>query len=196
MTCEKNYKMITTINTYVFRALDAYPYDLEDAIEALEMALAYDESNVTALCLMGRVHSEMLREYEVGIEYFEKVLAEDPHNLNVQEHYITALLWNDDVNKALEFIEYAMKIKGADIANLYLNKALCYEHKEEYEEAMKLLKIAPKYAFNNEFGNYCNEVNDRMKKKNFLASKEPKEEKETKNEEQKPTKNKRFGFLF
>lgn len=187
--------MITTINTYIFRALDLYPFDLEEAVQALDMALAYDETNVTALCLMGRVHAEMLKEYEVGIEYFEKVLAEDPQNLQVQNHYITALLWNDDADKALEFIEYAIKVKGADKANLYVNKALCYEQKEDYEEAMRLLKIAPKYAYNNEFGNYCNELNDRVKKKNFLASKEPKEEKEKK-EEEKPTKTKRFGFLF
>ena len=188
--------MITTINTYIFRALDMYPYDLEEAVQALEMALSYDENNVTALCLMGRVHAEMLREYEVGIEYYEKVLAEDPKNLVVQEHYLKALLWNDDEDKALEFIEYAMKIKGADIANLYLYKAYCYEHKEEYEEAMKYLKIAPKYAYNNDFGTFCNEENDRVKKKNCLASKEPKEEKENEKEEEKPTKTKRFGFLF
>ena len=42
-------------NNYLFKALDAYPYDLEETIEALTYALSYDEKNTVALCLMGRV---------------------------------------------------------------------------------------------------------------------------------------------
>lgn len=186
--------MINTVNTYVYKALDAYPYDLEEAIGALELALSYDEKNTTALCLMGRMHAEILREYETAIEYYEMVLGEDPRNLEVQNHYIVTLLWNDDEDKAMEFIEYALNVKGTDKAQLYVNKALALEQKESYEDALEVLKIAPKYSFNNEFSNYCNEVKERIKKKNFLASREPKIEKEK--EEKTTSKTKRFGFLF
>lgn len=188
--------MITTINTYIFRALDAYPYDLEEAVEALELALAYDENNVTALRLMGQIHSDTLKEYDMAISYFEKVLAEDPKNISVQEPYIFALLWNDDTDKALEFIDYAMTVKGCAKGQLYVMKAMVLEHKESYEEALEILKIAPKFIYNDDYMNYCKDVQDRIKKKNFAASKEVKKEDQEYKEETETPKPKRFGFLF
>lgn len=190
--------MITTVNTYVFRALDAYPYDLETAIEALDLALAYDDRNVIALRLMGLIHSEVLNEYDVAIDYFEKVLAEDPNNIKVQNPYFFALLWNDDLDKAMEFIGYALTVKGCSKGQLIVNKALVLEQKEAYEEALELLNTAPRYIYNEEYLSYCKEVKERIKKKNFIASKETKKDSDEPNtkEESEPAKSKRFGFLF
>ncbi len=187
--------MMTTVNTYVYRALDAYPYEMETVMEALEMAFAYDESNVMALHLMGRVHAEILKEYEAAIGYYEKVLAEDPTNVGVHYNYVLALLYNQDYDKALVFIDYAFTIKGADKAELYLARTLTYEYMENYEEALKWLKLAPRYAYNNEFYNYCQSVKARIEKKFFTVKKEVEEEKEA-NKEERPTKVRRFGFLF
>ena len=51
-------------NNYLYRALEAYPWELEKAIEALNYALSYDPENVQALCLMAKVMSEQLGENE------------------------------------------------------------------------------------------------------------------------------------
>ena len=52
-------------NSYVFQAIDAYPYNLEETLEALNFALSYNEKDTQALCLMGRVYAEQLKDYEL-----------------------------------------------------------------------------------------------------------------------------------
>lgn len=53
-------------NKYVLKALDAYPYNLEEASESLEYALSYDSEDTTALCLMGRMHGEIFNDFEAS----------------------------------------------------------------------------------------------------------------------------------
>ena len=75
-------------------------------------------------------------------------------------------------------------------------KAMVLEHKESYEEALEILKIAPKFIYNDDYMNYCKDVQDRIKKKSFAASKEVKKEDQESKEETETPKPKRFGFLF
>jgi hypothetical protein len=56
--------MTLTKNKYYFEALDNYPYSLPDCLEALNYALSYDPEDADSLCLMGRIYSEMLSDYE------------------------------------------------------------------------------------------------------------------------------------
>lgn len=185
--------MGTTNNNYVFKALDAYPYELEKCIEALNYALSYDENNEMALSLMGRVYAEILTNYEEGIFYYKLVLAENINNLEVQPHYINALLWNENYDEAEEFIKYALTVKGSDKAMLYLKKANLYEHKKEYSKAIDVLKLAHVNAFNNEFIEYLKSEKERIKTKSFIKDDSVKEkETEATNEKTK----RRFGYLF
>ena len=47
--------MGTLTNNYVFKALENYPYDLEEVMEALSYALSNDDNNTMALTLMGNL---------------------------------------------------------------------------------------------------------------------------------------------
>ena len=111
-------------NYYVYKAFDAYPYEIETVMEALDMALAYDENNVKALILKGRVYTEVFKEYSTAIDYFETALAIEVDNLDVQEYYVKTLLWNHETDRARKFIDYALEVKGADKGNLYTYKVL------------------------------------------------------------------------
>lgn len=185
--------MGTINNNYVFKALDAYPYELEKCIEALNYALSYNENDEMALSLMGRVYTEILNNYEEGIAYYKLVLAENINNLEVQSHYINALLWNENYNEAKEYINYALTVRGSDKAMLYLKKANLYEHTKEYTKALETLKFAHIYTFNNEFIEYLKSEKERIKTKSFIKDDSIKEkETETPNEKTK----RRFGFLF
>ena len=62
--------MGTLVNNYVFKALENYPYDLEEVMEALNYALSYDDKNTMALTLMGRVYAEKLFKYNDAIKIF------------------------------------------------------------------------------------------------------------------------------
>jgi len=152
-------------NNYVFKALDAYPYDLEETMEALNYALSYDTENTMALTLMGRVYAEKLYNYPEAISYYKEALAVKIEAFEVYEHYINALLWNEDVIEAARFIDFAMSVKGADKAVLYLKKAALYEQLKKYKKAMSYIKKAKENTFNADFLGIVNEQKKRVKAK-------------------------------
>lgn len=54
--------MGVTTDKYIFQALDAYPYNLEETVESLNYALSYDDKNAVALCLMGENLCRTIRQ--------------------------------------------------------------------------------------------------------------------------------------
>ena len=106
--------MTLTKSKYYFEALDNYPYSLPDCLEALNYALSYDPEDADSLCLMGRIYSEMLDDYEKAKLYFEEAMQCDVTNLNTSKYYIKCLLDNEDFQEAEKLINYSLKIKGID----------------------------------------------------------------------------------
>ena len=161
-------------NSYVFKALDAYPYELEETLEALNYALSYNPEDTYALALMGRVYAEQLQDYETAKQYYTAALAEQINAHQVYAHFIQALIWNDDFDEAKKLIDFAMKIKGIDKAVLSLKKAQIFEATKEYKKAIKLLKEAKKEALNNGFIDYVKGEIARVKEKTKPKKKEKK----------------------
>ena len=177
--------MGTLINNYVFKALENYPYDLEEVMEALNYALSYDDKNTMALTLMGKVHAEKLYKYDEAIDYFKEALAENINAFEVYEPYIRVLLWNEDYKEAEEFIDFALIVKGSDKAVLYLKKAILNEQLKEYKKALTYIKPAKVNAFNSDFLETIKEVKTRIKgkmpkKKKVKSSKKVKKSKKKK----------------
>ncbi|MGG5209560.1 tetratricopeptide repeat protein [Chryseobacterium sp. MIQD13] len=140
--------MTLTKSKYYFEALDNYPYSLPDCLEALNYALSYDPEDADSLCLMGRIYSEMLTDYERAKVYFEEAMQCNVANLNIPQYYIKCLLDNEDLDEAEKLINYALKIKGIDKARILIQKSLLFEIKHEYKKALKPLKEAKKYSYN------------------------------------------------
>ncbi len=101
-------------NNYLLKAMDAYPYNLEETLEALNYALSYNEKDAQALCLMGRVYAEQLNDYETAKQYYVEALSENIEMHHIYPHYVQALLWNDDYEDAEKLIDFALTIKGID----------------------------------------------------------------------------------
>ncbi len=160
--------MNLTKNKYYFEALDNYPYNLQDCLEALNYALAYEPEDADALCLMGRIYAEQLRNYETAKLYFEEALRSDLNNVTVPEHYIKCLLNNEDYAEAEKLIAFALEIKSIDKANILYYKSLLYERKSDFKNALKLIKEAKNYCFNQGCSDF---LKDREK---FVKSKMPK----------------------
>jgi tetratricopeptide (TPR) repeat protein len=139
--------MTLTKNKYYFEALDNYPYSLPDCLEALNYALSYDPEDADSLCLMGRIYSEMLIDYEKAKLYFEEAMQYDVTNLNTPQYYIRCLLDNEDLEEAEKLIEYALKIKGIDKCRILILKSLLFEIRLEYKKALEHLKEAKKYSY-------------------------------------------------
>jgi len=140
--------MISTKSKYYFEALDNYPYSLPDCLEALNYALSYDPEDADSLCLMGRIYSEMLTDYEKAKMYFEEAMQCNMGNLNTPQHYIKCLLDNEDFDEAEKLIHYALRIKGIDKARILIQKSLLFEIRLEYKKALEPLKEARKYSYN------------------------------------------------
>lgn len=160
--------MNLTKNKYYFEALDCYPYNLPDCLEALNYALSYDPEDADALCLMGRIHSEVIKDYETAKEYFAEAMMFDVTNVNTPQYYIICLLNNEDFAEAEKLINYALKIKGIDQSNLWFYRSLLSEKRGSIMNAFKFLKEAEKFCFNQ-----CSLDVVRERKK-FLKSKYPK----------------------
>ncbi|WP_080777195.1 hypothetical protein [Chryseobacterium phocaeense] len=140
--------MTLTKSKYYFEALDNYPYSLPDCLEALNYALSYDREDADSLCLMGRIYSEMLTDYEKAKIYFGEAMLCNVGNLNTPQYYIKCLLDNEDLEEAEKLINYALKIKGIDKARILIQKSLLFEIRFEYKKALKPLKEAKNYSYN------------------------------------------------
>jgi Tfp pilus assembly protein PilF len=159
-------------NNYLFKAMDAYPYELEKAVEALNYALSYDPENVKALCLMAQIQSEQLGDNELSKEYYERALASRLDIPDVYPDYIRLLINNDDYEEAQKLIDFAHSVKGIDKAGIHLAQGYLYEAIEAFEDAIKALKKAKLYGLNNEFIIYVEEVISRVTKKRKLKNNE------------------------
>ncbi|MDF2551537.1 MAG: hypothetical protein K0R77_812 [Chryseobacterium sp.] len=174
--------MTLTKSKYYFEALDNYPYSLPDCLEALNYALSYDPEDADSLCLMGRIYSEMLTDYEKAKLYFEEAMQCDVTNLNVPQYYIKCLLDNEDFHEAEKLIKYSLKIKGMDKSIIWLYRSLLSEKRGSLPNALKFLNEAEKYCFTS-----CSLdlVRDRKK---FVKSKMPKKLKQKQIKKKEETK--------
>ena len=113
-----------TVDKYLFQALDNYPYWLEGTIESLDYALSYNDKNVMALCLYGRIQTEQLHDYEEAKRYFQEALAIDINAVAVYPYYLDALLLNEDYDEALKLIDFALTIKGINKVSVMILRIL------------------------------------------------------------------------
>lgn len=171
---------MTLANTYLFKAIENYPYCLEECIEALNYALSYDPENADTLCLMGRIHAEKLKDFDAAKAYYEDALRSNINALNVHPHFINVLIWNEDYNEAKRFIDFALTVKGSDKCTLYLKKAWLSECHKEYTKAFKWVKWAREHAYSNDSICEVDETAKRIKSKLPKTSKKKKKIKKSK----------------
>lgn len=173
-------------NTYLFQALDAYPYELEQTLESLNYALSYNPKDAQALWLMGRVYAEQLRDFETAKSYFEEAVTHRLELSKIYPYYIQTLLWNEDYKEAQKLLDYASTLKGSDKAWLQLLQGLLFERQVNYKEAKTAYKAAIKIATNNCFIIHVEAELERLKKK----VKPKKKKKKTKNKSNNKRKEK------
>lgn len=168
-----------TSNIYLFKALEAYPYELAKAIEALNYALSYDPENVRALCLMATIQYEQLGEYEMARSYYERALASRLDIPNVYPEFIRLLVNNEDFDDAQRLIDFARTVKGIDRAGIELAQGHLYEAIARYDDALDSLKEAKQLAMNGEFIYHVDEVISRVKKKREVENNKKRKIEET-----------------
>lgn len=168
-----------TYNIYLFKAMDAYPYDLTGTMEALNYALSYKPDCAQALLLMAKVYSELLRDYEGAKEYFEKALASDMDFAEIYPVYVRTLMLNDDFEEAQKLIDFAMTVKAVDKASMQLIQGQLFEALEEFDKAEEALREAKRFGLNNGFIQFVNDEITRIEKKRKIQKSKLKKEEES-----------------
>lgn len=152
-------------NSYLFKALDNYPYDLAETIEALNYALSYDNKNPITLALAAKVYAEQLYDFETARQYYEQALAEDIYALSVYPDYISLLIKTEELDKAEKLIGFALTLKGIDKAAIYYAQSHLWHVKREYKQALDALKNAKLHTYSAEFLKTIDEARELIKSK-------------------------------
>ena len=153
------------LNNYVLKAIDAYPYDLEETVENLNYALSYEANNAYALYLMGRLQAEQFEDYEKAKAYYAEALASKMDFHKVYSRYILVLLRNEDYVEAQKLIDYAFTVKGSNKSEIWVLQGQLFECKQTYKEALKAFKQAKRVAFKNDFIRFIDSEISRVKNK-------------------------------
>ncbi len=95
---------------------------------------------------MGRIYSEILKDYETAKTYFAEAMQHNVTNINTPQYYIKCLLENEDLEEAGKLIAYAIKIKGIDKYKILIQQSILNERRLEFKEAQVSLQEARKYA--------------------------------------------------
>lgn len=133
---------ITLADTYYLKALDLYPYELDQVIEALNYAISYDNDHAGAHCLLGMLNLYQLGKYREAEDHFEKALASDIDNTETYYSYADLLIQIGEYGKAKKLIKYAYKIKGINVSRLKHFEGLIAEIKGNYLKAKEYMKLA------------------------------------------------------
>ena len=164
------------LSKHLIKALDSYPYDMEECWESLQYALSADE-NALAFCLMGRIYSDQFRQYEKAKVYFQEALAVDMSLVEIYPYYISTLISNEDYEEADRLISFAFDLKGMDKGSLWYFKALLAEVRRDYIEALEHIKNAVFEGYNDDYISTMKDMKSRVKKKIKLKSKKKKKAK-------------------
>lgn len=151
------------LNNYVLKAMDAYPYELEETVENLNYALSYESNNAYALYLMGQIQAEQLGDYEQAKAFYAEALANKMDFQRVYPKYIQVLMCNEDFDEAQKLIDFALTVKGISKGCIWERQGHLFEMKQEHKKAIKAFKRAKTFGFNDSFISYMNGEISRVK---------------------------------
>lgn len=137
---------ITLADQYFVKALDYYPYDLENTFENLTYALSYDEAHAPALCLLAKVYMYQLKDYHMAGEYFYKSLQANMNYPETYKHYSMLRIWQSEYLRAQKIIARGMRVRGIDMGVLKLNMAIIYELQGELNLAKRTLNEVKQFS--------------------------------------------------
>mgnify|MGYP001797413843 CR=1 FL=1 len=133
---------LTLADQYFLKAMDEYPFCLEETIENLNYALSYEDEHAGANHLMGKVYLEQFQNFELAEEYFITAIASDPFNLRTCEGYAKLMIRTKRYTEALKLLAFTKRQTGADLAEILKMEANICELQSQFDKAIDLLNQA------------------------------------------------------
>ena len=163
---------MSSIDKYLCKAIDAYPYYLEEAIESLDYALSADNNNAATLCLYGRVYAEQMQDYAKAKSYFQDALAADMKAVFVYPYFIQTLMDFDEDVEGEKLIHFALTVKGIDKPMILSKLIILKEKSAQYKEVKHWLTKLKSIVLNDDYQVFIDKTEARIKaKKKKLSSK-------------------------
>ncbi|WP_394748043.1 tetratricopeptide repeat protein [Spongiimicrobium salis] len=182
---------LTIADSYYLKAKSAiwgFCGDWEEACEALNYALSYDETHCPSLCLLGEIYAKNLSRFSEAFACFDQVIAVDNSYVEVYPLYVKYLIWAEEQERAKKLIDFALTIKGVGRGSLLQLSSYIHETQGEYKTSLKQLKEAKKEAYNDNFFGYLEDEEERIKKKRKLNRMNGKKKKKVKKRNKKRKK--------
>jgi len=156
---------LSLADQYYAKALDEYPYNLEDFVENLTYALSYDADHVGANSLMARFYQEKMRDMAKAEFHYQAALSSDPANSRVCLDFALLYIVNQEFEKADKLLKYAQQLKGTEMAMWFRLKGLYFEYQKDYKRAKKNFKKAIFEAMDGEIIEFLKGESDRVETK-------------------------------
>lgn len=159
---------MSSIDKYLVKAIDAYPYNLEEAIESLDYALSGDNNSAATLCLYGRVYAEQLQDYATAKTYFQDALAADIKAVFVYPYFIQLLIDFDEDTEAEKLIDFALTVKGIDKPLIISKLIMLKEKLGQFKEVKKWIGHLKSIVLNDDYQTFIDKTQARVKMKKKL----------------------------
>ena len=156
---------ITIADTYYLKALDLYPYELDQVTEALNYAIGYDNEHAGANYLLGILYMYQLGKYGEAETHFEKALASDINHTGTYYSYTDLLIQSGEHERAVKLIKYAYKIKGINTSRMRQREGIIAEIKGNLCKAKKYMKSAYETSYRKHEREFLKNELDRIKSK-------------------------------
>lgn len=156
---------MTAADKYYLKAKDCYPYEIEEALEALDYGLSYDDGHAGLLVLKGEIYHTDLKRYNTAIECFELALYHDATFTETYYPYIKLLTETEELTRAEALIKKAFSVKGIDRSRLWYLQAMVLEKQGNFAGALDLLDNSRLYCQSKDCFSFYTDEARRIKKK-------------------------------
>ncbi len=156
---------MTAADKYYLKAKDNYPYDMDEALEALEYGLSCDDTHPGLLTLQGNIYYRNLCNFDLAIEYYELALFYDNRFTDTYYPYIQLCIDICNYTKAKQLIKRAATVPGIDKAQIAYRTAKMFEKQEMYKDAVAHINIAITICTEKECNTFLNDELERVQLK-------------------------------
>jgi tetratricopeptide (TPR) repeat protein len=127
---------MTAADKYYLKARDLYPFEIEEALEALDYGLSCDDTHAGLITLRGEIYYKDLKRFDAAAECFELALYHDPGFVDAYYLYIKLLTETDEAKTAERLIAQALTVKGIEKSRVWYIEGLLYEKQGMYTLAV------------------------------------------------------------
>ena len=163
---------INIADQYFLKALENYPYDFHEAIEALNYTLSYAEEHAGAHCLLGRIYMTELKCTKHAQHHFELSLMYDVTYVESYYNYPYLLISIEEYRKAQRLLYQGMQIRGINKWNILTLSGHLYECQGKWDLAKLSFQNADFYSLSHNQIEYITDSLKRVKSKGRRDKKE------------------------